>query len=310
MFKVFGNRAVIEERHPLALTLGNFDGVHRGHAHLLCELIDVSEHLASCAVTFFPHPTRVFAPDSPKPMILTLQERVSRLLATGIDAVVVQDFSAEFAELTADEFLTDYLDRHFRIERVVLGYDFSYGKDRQGDFMHLQAAASQLGWKVSQGSAFTIDGEVVSSSKIREALVRGQVERAEILMGRPFELAGIVVHGDKRGRTIGFPTANLEVQSEILPLFGVYACEVYRHANGQSYPAVMNCGYRPTLGHDLRLQIEAHLLDFQGDLYGERLSFRLKRFIRRELKFSGLRELKDQIAVDSMAARQLLDARG
>lgn len=310
MFKVFGDRAVIEGRQPVALTFGNFDGVHQGHVELLRELIDESAGLATCAVTFFPHPTRVFAPDSPKPMILTLQERVQRLLETGIDAVVVQDFSEEFAELSADDFLRGYLDRHFQVKRVLLGYDFSYGKDRSGNFEHLSARAPELGWKVKRAAAFELGGEVVSSTRIREAIVRGQVEKAELLMCRPFELTGVVVHGDKRGRTIGFPTANLEVQSEILPLFGVYACEVHRWSNGQTHPGVMNCGYRPTLGQDLRLQIEAHLLDFQGDLYGERLSFRLKRFIRKELRFSGLRELKEQIAADSAAARQLLKSGG
>lgn len=310
MFKVFGNRAVIERRQPVALTLGNFDGVHRGHVELLRELVDDSDGLATCAVTFFPHPTRVFAPDSPKPMILTLQERVQRLLATGIDAVVVQDFSDEFAELLADDFLRGYLDRHFQVKRILLGYDFSYGKDRRGNFDHLAAVAAELGWKVKRAPAFEFGGEVVSSTRIREAIVRGQVEKAELLMCKPFELTGVVVHGDRRGRTIGFPTANLEVQTEILPLFGVYACEVYRCSNGQTHPAVMNCGYRPTLGQDLRLQIEAHLLDFQGDLYGERLSFRLKRFIRKELKFSSLHELKEQIASDSAAARQLLKSGG
>ncbi len=309
MFKVFGKSSLIENRVPFALTLGNFDGVHLGHRRLLQDFIDEAHGEPTCVITFFPHPTRVFSADAPKPLILSLEERVKRLLACGVDVVVVQSFTEEFAELTATEFLETYLKAHFAISRVYFGYDFSYGKDRSGNFQHLSAFAKEEGWNVKKAPVFEVDGTIVSSTLIRQCVIKGKIEKAERLLGVPFALAGTVVHGDKRGRTIGFPTANLDVNSEILPLFGVYACLVERCKTGQLHEGVMNCGYRPTLGQDLRLQIEAHLLDFDDDLYGEKLVFHLKSFLRQELKFSSLKELKEQIAKDTLAARAALKER-
>ena len=303
MFKVFGKREIVDNKMPLALTMGNFDGVHVGHKLMLAEFVEFSKPLPTCVLTFFPHPTRLFLPDAPKPMILSIQSRVEHLLACGIDTVVVQNFSEEFAELTADEFVLRYLADHFHIERAMIGYDFSYGKDRLGDFAHLSRHASSEGWLVKHGTPFRMKGQIVSSSLIRESLVKGRVDEAEQLLGYPYALEGEVVHGDKRGRVIGFPTANIDVQNEILPAFGVYACEVMRNTKGTLHHAVMNCGYRPTLGQDLRLQVEAHLLDFDDDLYGEKLSFRLRKFIRKEMRFSGFNELREQISRDVTAAR-------
>lgn len=303
MFKVFGKRECIDNKLPLAMTLGNFDGVHVGHRALLEEFREFAGPLPKCVLTFFPHPTRIFLPDAPKPLILSITNRVEHLLATGVDVVVVQDFSEDFAELSSDEFLKVYLRDHFNIDRLLIGYDFSYGKDRKGGISHLNSLAGELGWTVRHSPPFILEGAPVSSSRIRECLVKGQVEIAERLLGYPYAIEGKVVHGDKRGRTIGFPTANLEHHNEILPAFGVYAVDVLRHEKKTRHRAVMNCGYRPTLGQDLRLQVEAHLLDFDEDLYGEKLSFQLRRFLRKEKRFSGLGELKAQIEADVQEAK-------
>lgn len=302
-FKVFGNRELIDSRRPLAMTFGNFDGVHIGHQKLLGELVEFAGPLNTCVLTFFPHPTRLFVPDAPKPMILSIQERVDHILACGIDAVVVQNFTEGFAEYSADDFLDRYLAMNFCIQRVLIGHDFSYGKDRKGNFDHLCARGSVRGWKVQKASVYRTGQEIVSSSRIREALVKGRVDEAEDLLGYPYALSGEVVHGDKRGRVIGFPTANIDAQNEIIPAYGVYACDVFRPSRQTLHRAVMNCGYRPTLGQDLRLQTEAHLLDFDEDLYGEKLSFRLRQFIRKEMRFAGLDELKSQISRDVAEAR-------
>lgn len=302
LFKVFGRREVIDNKIPLAMTMGNFDGVHIGHQRLLADFLAFSQPLPSCVLTFFPHPTRLFVPDAPKPMILNIQERVERLLALGVDAVVVQNFTEDFAEYSADEYLQVYLANNFNIKKIMIGYDFSYGKDRRGTWDHLQMRAPDFGWEIQRGRAHCWGDEIVSSSRIRELIVKGRVDEAELLLGYPYTLFGEVIHGDKRGRVIGFPTANIDAQNEIIPAYGVYACEVFRHSRQTVHRAVMNCGYRPTLGQDLRLQIEAHLLNFDEDLYGEKLSFRLRKFIRKERKFGGLGELKEQIQSDIEAA--------
>ncbi len=307
LFKAFGRRDIVDNKTPMALTMGNFDGVHIGHQKMLDEFVDYAKPLPTCVLTFFPHPTRLFVPDAPKPMILSIQERVNHLLERGVDVVVVQNFTEDFAEFSADEYVNKYLVDNFNIEKIMIGYDFSYGKDRRGNWQHLQESAASHGWLVRQGGVFRMGEDIVSSSRIRELLVKGRVDEAERLLGYAYALTGEVVHGDKRGRVIGFPTANIDACNEIVPAYGVYACEVYRPSRQTLHRAVMNCGYRPTLGQDLRLQIEAHLLDFEDNLYGEKLSFRLKKWIRKERRFAGLGELKEQIAADVAAAREFFD---
>ena len=309
MLKVFGARSIVDNRQPIALTLGNFDGVHLGHQKMIQEFLQFAGSTPTCVLTFFPHPTRIFAPHAPKPLILSLQQRVEKLLETGIQVAVVQDFSEQFANLSADSFVTDYLAESFNIKKVMIGHDFSYGKDRVGNFVHLQRMAAKQNWEVALGSTLKKNGVIVSSSRIRELVASGKVDEAEQLLGYPYALDGLVIHGDKRGRTIGFPTANLGFHNEVVPAFGVYACRVRRLVTGETFPAVLNCGFRPTLGEHLRLQIEAHIFDFSEDIYGEQVSFQLKKFIRSEMKFSGLAELKEQISQDILAAQRFFDSR-
>lgn len=304
--QIFGKAEVLKQGLPVALTLGNFDGFHLGHQAMIRRLIQEADRRPTVVVTFFPHPTRVLTPGTPKPLLYSMEERVSQLLESGVDCVVVREFSKDFAGQSADSFCEDFLKRTFNVSSILLGYDFTYGKNRQGNFAHLQAVAARESWNVSQATAvLSPTGQPVSSTQIRDAITRGDVAFAEELLGRPYALKGFVVRGDQRGRTMGFPTANLKWENEVVPAGGVYACllDVEGVAIPQ-LPSVMNCGVRPTIGKDLRLQIEAHILDFSDDIYDRKVKFFLKQFLRPERRFLGLEELVTQIHLDCDAARR------
>jgi riboflavin kinase/FMN adenylyltransferase len=285
------------------MTFGNFDGVHLGHQKLIAELRELSNPHPTVAFTFDPHPSHVVRPAQEKPLLMTLEERVSALLSAGVDAVYVQAFDQAFASLTADAFLETYLPERFEIRAVLLGFNFCYGRERQGCWSHFKPIAHAHGWKARHSTPLALDGVEISSSRIRELLLQGSVEEATRALGRPYVLEGVVVKGDQRGRLMGFPTANLEAAKRVLPPNGVYACAVDIEGVGVGLPAVMNCGVRPTLGAGLRHQIEAHILDFDRDIYGAKIRFHVLRYLRSELRFSGLDALTTQISADVAAAR-------
>ena len=304
-FRLFGKKQLVEAKLPVAVTFGNFDGVHAGHKQLLRDLRVLAQGNGVVVVTFFPHPTRLFTPLAAKPLLCSLAERVQLLLDVGADCVLVQEFDAAFAALTADEFCSEYLGKILSVRSVLLGYNLSYGKDRRGNWTHFETSAKKLGWNAHLAQPLLVDAGPVSSSRIRDLVAAGDVEEAEKLLGRPFSLKGVVVHGSHLGRTIGFPTANLETANEVIPAFGVYACEVEIENQGKlRLPAVMNYGFRPTVGAHLKLQIEAHILDFSMDIYHCEVTFYLRKFLRSEMKFSGLQQLKEQIEIDTAKARE------
>ncbi|MEN9530078.1 MAG: hypothetical protein RI932_1951 [Pseudomonadota bacterium] len=304
-FSVFGRTDLIAQQQPIALTIGNFDGVHLGHMHVLKTLREFTKDLPIVALTFDPHPTVVLSPQLAKPSLVPMSKRVDLLLAAGVDAVVVQKFSFSFAQLSADDFVSEYLLKSFNIRAAVIGFDFCYGANRSGDWNHFEAFAKVRGFAARQAEPLFIDGLPVSSSRIRAAILAKEFEAAQKMLGRDFCLNGVVVKGDQRGRQIGFPTANLGLLDEscLVPPFGVYAVEVFLPGEKTPRPGVMNCGVRPTIADGLKLQIEAHILDYTGDLYGSEIAFAIKKFIRTELKFSGLDHLKAQIQSDVNQAR-------
>ena len=303
-YRLFGNVQLVQGKQPVAVTFGNFDGVHAGHRQLVQNLKSSAKGLGTVVVTFFPHPTRLFAPAASKPLLCSLAQRVELLLEAGADCVLVQEFDASFAALSADEFCSVYLAQVLDVRSVLLGYNLSYGKDRLGNWTHFENSAKHLGWSAHLAEPLLIEGSPVSSSRIRDSIAAGNVEAAEKLLGRPFSVKGTVVHGNHLGRTIGFPTANLETANEVIPACGVYACEVEIGNQGKArLPAVMNCGFRPTVGSDLKLQIEAHILNFSMDIYDCEVTFYLRKFLRSEMKFKGLDQLKEQISIDTEAAR-------
>ena len=288
-----------------AVALGNFDGVHRGHQALLADAGKHAKTLGAplVALTFEPHPRGFFVPDT-GPFRLTLPPAKLRLLAQyGVEAVLAQRFDAAFAALSADAFIEDVLLKGLGARHVVCGYDFTFGTRRGGNVEFLRQAGTAHGIGVTVLEPVMREGEIYSSTRIREALRAGMAKEAAELLGHPWEIEGVVELGDQRGRTIGFPTANVALGDHLRPRFGVYAVRAL--VDGKWRDAVANLGKRPTFGK-LQENFEVHLFDFSGDLYGKTLRVTLVDFIRPEMKFAGLDHLKAQIAADGEAARRIL----
>ena len=288
-----------------AVALGNFDGVHRGHQALIDRTAEQAKLLNApvVALTFEPHPRRFFVPDT-GPFRLTLPAAKLRLLEQyGVQAVLAQRFDEAFAALSPDAFIDDVLLKGLGARHVVCGYDFTFGNRRGGNVERLREAGRQKGFGVTVLDPVMREGEIYSSTRIREALRAGWVSEAAELLGHHWEIEGVVELGDQRGRTIGFPTANVALGEHLRPRFGVYAVRAL--VDGEWRNAVANLGRRPTFGK-LQENFEVHLFDFAGDLYGKTLRVALIDFIRPEMKFTGLDQLKAQIAADGEAARKLL----
>jgi riboflavin kinase/FMN adenylyltransferase len=284
------------------VALGNFDGVHRGHQALLARAAELAgpRPASLVALTFEPHPRGFFVPDT-APFRLTLPPAKLRLLERhGVQAVLAQRFDAEFAALPAEAFVDDVLLKGLGARHVVCGYDFTFGVRRTGNVEKLRKLGAARDMGVTVLDPVTREGEIYSSTRIREALRAGMAGEAAELLGHPWEIEGAVEQGDQRGRTIGFPTANVALGEHLRPRFGVYAVRAL--VDGAWRDGVANLGRRPTIGK-LQENFEVHLFDFAGDLYGQVLRVALVDFIRPEMKFAGLDALKAQIAADGDAAR-------
>ena len=288
---------------PVALAVGNFDGVHLGHAELLRRLADAASRrvLVPTVLSFEPHPREFFAPDAAPARLSTLREKLELLSEAGVEQTMICPFNAAFAALSADEFIEQVLVGALRVGHLIVGDDFRFGRGRTGDFALLQAAGQRHGFTVEAMGSVTVDGERVSSSGVRRALAAGDMERAARLLGRPYVIDGQVVHGQKLGRQIGFATANLRIKHNPLPMTGVFAVEV--GGLGETpLPGVANLGMRPTVG-GTRPLLEAHLFDFARDIYGAHISVRFVHKLRDEQRFPNFDALKAQIAADAAAAR-------
>ena len=288
-----------------AVALGNFDGVHRGHQALLARTAGHARALGAplVALTFEPHPRRFFVADT-GPFRLTLPPAKIRLLEQyGVQAVLAQRFDPAFAAVTAEAFVDEVLLAGLGARHVVCGYDFTFGARRSGNVEKLRKMGDKRGLGVTVLDPVMREGEIYSSTRIREALRAGMAGEAAELLGHPWEIEGVVEQGDQRGRTIGFPTANVALGEHLRPRFGVYAVRTL--VDGKWLNGVANLGKRPTVGK-LQENFEVHLFDFAGDLYGKTLRVQLVDFIRPEMKFAGLDQLKAQIAADGQAARTLL----
>jgi riboflavin kinase / FMN adenylyltransferase len=302
------------EAKGAVVAIGNFDGVHPGHRAVLTRASEVAETLGAPlgVVTFEPHPRRYFQPSIP-PFRLTPPPTKRRLIGEAGAALYYElTFDAEMAALTAESFIERVLLDGIGVRHVVVGAGFAFGKGRTGTVSVLEHVAGHKG-----GAGVTVvapvsatDGALASSSRVRECLMRGEPERAATLLGRNFAIEGEVLQGDKRGRLLGFPTANLDLDDYLRPAFGVYAVRaVPIGGDGARWSGVANLGIRPTIG-GTKTQLEAHLFDFSGDLYGKKLAVELLSFIRPERKFENLDALKAQIAQDSTRARGILAAHG
>lgn len=283
-------------------TVGNFDGVHLGHAAILEQLQEHAVRLGvpATVILFEPQPREFFSPLYSPARIMTLREKVETLATLGVDRLLCVRFDKGFASQSPREFCQDFLVSGLGIRHLVVGDDFRFGQDRSGDFATLEATGASCGFGVEDTRTYEVNGRRVSSTWVREALEAADFSLAAQLLGRPFSMAGRVVHGDKIGRTLGIPTANVWPNRLRSPLHGVYA--VNATVDGRTVPAVANVGPRPTVG-GLRWRVETHLLDFSGDLYGKRLAVTFLAKLRDEQKFSGLDELKARIRVDIETAR-------
>lgn len=289
------------------VTIGSFDGVHRGHQAIVHTLTAGAHAAGAPAVvlTFHPHPAVVLGGRQGPFYLTTPEERAAILGELGVDVVVSFPFNREVAQMTAREFMS-LLSKHLKLSELWVGYDFALGRGREGTVPVLRQIGEELGYRVEQIAPIEIDGQIISSSQIRSALMEGEVEKAAQMLGRPYRIGGPVVTGDSRGRTIGIPTANLEVPNErVLPKAGVYACQAFH--NGRTYQAVTNVGFRPTFENQPPTpRVEAHLLDFDQDLYGQNLDLTFNARLRDEQRFPGVEALVRQIHEDIERARTIL----
>ena len=288
---------------PVVLAIGNFDGVHLGHAALVRQLADAAVRLQSVptVLTFEPHPREFFVPASAPARLTTLREKLELLGDSGASQAMICPFNAAFAALSADEFIERVLVRSLQVKHLIIGDDFRFGRGRVGDFAMLQAAGTRFGFTVETMPSVTVDGETVSSSAVRAALAAGEMERAARLLGRPYIIDGRVAHGDKIGRQLGFATANIRIKHNPLPMTGVFAVEV-SGLGEKPLPGVANLGIRPTVG-GTRPLLEVHLFDFNRDIYSAHISVRFVHKLRCEQRFPNLDALKAQIAADAATAR-------
>lgn len=290
------------------LTLGNFDGVHRGHQQILRRVVERARQSNGTAVvlTFQPHPTAVLAPQRPSQLITHLRTRVERIAESGIDAVFLQRFTQAFSRITAEDFVRRVLVDRIGVKAVVVGHRVTFGHQRGGDAALLRRLAQECGFELEVVGPVQVDGVEVSSSAVRHAIVAGELEQAESLLGHPFNVCGRVVHGQHRGKTLGFPTANLRVGGLVLPPDGVYAVRVRVGKN--RYAGVANLGKRPTFGEHER-SLETHVFDLGDDLYGRLIDVSFVKFLRGEVRFPSVQALVEQIGRDAAdACRVLADA--
>ena len=286
---------------PIALTIGNFDGVHRGHQAMLSRLCEAAEdlRLPPAVLTFDPHPREFFARDAAPPRLNTLRQKLDVFRAFGIASTIVARFDARLASLTPVEFIDDVLVKKLNVRWVLVGDDFRFGKGRAGDLAVLRAHARTF--SVEGMRTIAVSGERASSTAIREALAAGDLTRAEALLGRPYSLSGRVAHGDKLGRNLGFPTANIALRQRPA-LSGIFAVRVYGLGNG-AHSGVASLGVRPTIKENAKPLLEVFVFDFNDVIYGRRITVEFVRKLRDEERFPDLDTLARQIQLDAEQAR-------
>lgn len=314
---VQGSQRLEQTLEQGVLTVGNFDGLHVGHQSIMRTVTTRAEALGgqAAAYTFEPHPRRVLRPGSSPRLLTTLEQKLELFESAGVDVAIVEPFDQRFAALPAERFVREILHGRIGPLEVYVGYDFRYGRDREGSMRTLTELGPHLGFSVTIIPEVRVGERDVNSTRIRELLEAGEVEDAEVLLGRPYTVRGAVVEGDRRGRGLGFPTLNLQPDNEILPAEGVYAGRVRfldegEPARGAGFGAVTNVGRRPTFKPDDPVLAETHLLDFDADAYGRRIELTFQHRLRAERKFPDVDALRAQIRDDVESGRRLLAGRG
>ncbi len=295
-------------RDSFVATIGFFDGVHRGHLHLLEQVKQAAamRGLPSMAITFAHHPRYVLSADYHPALLSTQEEKITRLRQAGIDACAVLDFDRAMAAMTSRDFMLHCLKEELGVSVLIIGYDHRFGCDRDSTPETYKRYGQEIGLEVLQATSFQLSGLSVSSSAVRRLLVQGNVERAADFLGYPYELEGEVVEGRHVGRTLGYPTANLRVLApeKLLPASGAYAVKA-EIKGGCTYGAMLDIGCRPTFGGG-NISIESHLFDYSGNLYGHLMKLHFLHYIREERRFPSVLDLQEQLALDEARARQLL----
>lgn len=285
--------------NPIALTIGNFDGVHRGHQAMLARLIAAARarNLPAAVMTFEPHPREFFNPDKAPARLTNLHEKLELLRDTGVDQVYVCRFDHAFATISADDFIKEILHRRLATRWLLVGDDFRFGAQRAGTNAYLSTQATALGLELAEMPSVEINGQRISSTLVRSALAAGDLKSAQTYLGRPYSMSGKVIHGDKIGRTLGFPTANIQLKHNRPPVAGIFAVKSHLSADF-SLAGVASLGTRPTITNSGRFQLEVHLFDFSGDLYGQHVQVEFLHKLRDEAHYPDWETLIAQIARD------------
>jgi len=290
------------------VTIGTFDGVHLGHQAIFNRMNAEAREMGgeTVVITFFPHPRIVLQLESSNLKFINTQEiKIKRLANAGVQNLIIIPFTRDFSRTSSEAFVKDYIVDRIHPYKLVIGYDHHFGKNRMGDFRKLYDMGHRYGFKVERIPAQDVENIAISSTKIRKSLEIGDVRKANKLLGYEYSITGEVVHGNELGRTIGFPTANIRVddQYKLITACGVYACKV--EYSGQVYQAMGNIGYRPTINQS-DLTIEAHLFDFDQEIYGEHITIRFIERIRDEQRFDSLAELRNQLETDKLSSLEIL----
>ena len=304
---VRGLHNVTPDHQGCVATIGNFDGVHLGHQSVFRHLLNVARHLdlPATVITFEPQPQEFIAPRTAPARLTRLREKVQALEAVGIDRVVLLRFGHQLAQMPARVFVHRLLIDELGVRHLIVGDDFQFGKGREGNIAMLREIGRKYGFPVENMDTFMLYQDRVSSTRIRAALLEGNLDTAQEYLGRPYRIFGRVAHGDERGRAIGFPTANVDLHRAVSPVRGVFAVRMYG-LGPQAFPGVANIGNRPTVDGGARCLLEVHLFDFDRQIYGEHVEVEFVRRLRDEQRFESLKELKHQIAHDTAEARALL----
>lgn len=308
--KIYHNILEFKPVQNAVVTIGTFDGVHRGHQFILKDMVRKAREMdgETIVVTFYPHPRQVLCiGDNSLRFISTQEEKIKQMDALGIDNLIIINFTKEFSKLSSEDFIKNYIVEKIKPAVLIIGYDHHFGNNRLGDFEMLNRLGEKNNFKVERVPVQDVDNVVVSSTKIRNALQMGDIRQANNLLGHQFSNTGIVVHGMGLGRQMGYPTANLEVALEyrLIEKPGVYATFV--DFDGKTMPAMTYIGRRPTVNDNRPATIESHLIGFDGDLYGKQLTIRFVDRVRDEKKFNGLDELKRQINIDEQTIINILN---
>lgn len=277
-----------------------FDGVHLGHKCIIDELKKVgsAHHLETAVLTFWPHPRFVFNPNEDLKLLNTLDEKTLLMEKYGINNLFLKEFDDEFRNLTGEEFVRQILIEKLNVKYLIIGYDHSFGKNKSGNFELLQKLSKELDFEVEQMEAINIHENNISSTKIRNALLAGNILEANEMLGYSYSVSGKVVHGKKLGRTIGYPTANIETENiKLLPKKGAYIVEVF--VNNQQYKGMLSVGTNPTVNGE-KLTVEVYILDFEGDIYDEKITVKFRDFLHEEIKFEGLEKLIERLDEDKI----------